>query len=143
MSRSNDAPASHDGTPRPTVRRSIALPAPMWFGPYAGSMTTVATPSESLRAAIADHRRALDEILGRYAATNARLFGSVARGDATPGSDIDLLVDLTPGGGNELLRVSGIAEELTELLGTKVDVVATSLLRGEVSSSALADAVAV
>lgn len=79
----------------------------------------------------------------RYAATNPRLFGSVARGDATPDSDIDLLVDLLPGGGNELLRVSGIAEEMTVLVGARVDVVATSLLRGEVSSSALADAVAV
>ena len=106
-------------------------------------MRTATRQSESLRAAIASHRRALAEILGRYGATNARLFGSVARGDATPESDIDLLVDLTPGGGNELLRVSGIAEELTELLGTRVDVVATSLLRGAVSSSAHADAVAV
>ena len=79
-------------------------------------MRTATRQSESLRAAIASHRRALEEILGRYGATNARLFGSVARGDATPESDIDLLVDLTPGGGNELLRVSGIAEELTELL---------------------------
>lgn len=78
-----------------------------------------------------------------YAATNPRLFGSVARGDATPDSDIDLLVDLLPNGGNELLRVSGIAEELTVLLGIRVDVVAASLLRGEVSSSAIADAVAV
>ena len=48
-----------------------------------------------------------------------------------------------PGGGNELLRVAGIAEELSELLGTRVDVVAASLLRGEVSASALADSVAV
>ena len=63
--------------------------------------------------------------------------------DATPESDIDLLVDLMPGGGNELVRVAGIAEELSELLGTRVDVVAASLLRGEVSAGALADSVAV
>ncbi len=102
-------------------------------------MRTVTTQSESLRAAIASHRGALDVIMRRYAATNPRLFGSVARGDVTSDSDIDLL----PSGDNELLRVSGIAEELTELLGSRVDVVAASLLRGEVSSSALADAVAV
>jgi len=106
-------------------------------------MSTVTRQSESLRAAISRHRGALDAVLGRYAATNPRLFGSVARGDATPDSDIDLLIDLLPDGGNELLRVSGIAEELSELLGTRVDVVATSLLRGEVSSSAFADAVSV
>ena len=67
----------------------------------------------------------------------------MARGDATSESDIDLLVDLVPGGGNELLRVAGIAEELTGLLGTRVDVVAAALLRGEVSARALADSVAV
>jgi uncharacterized protein len=99
--------------------------------------------SASLRAVIAAYRDALDTVLERYQAANPRLFGSVARGDATPESDIDLLVDLMPGGGNELLRVAGIAEELSELLGTRVDVVAASLLRGEVSASALADSVAV
>ena len=110
---------------------------------YPCRMTTVSTQSESLRAAIVRHRDALDVIMSRYAATNPRLFGSVARGDAKRGSDIDLLVDLLPGGGNELLRVSGIAEELTVLLGARVDVVAASLMRVAVSSSALADAVAV
>ena len=79
----------------------------------------------------------------RYAATNPRLFGSVARGDATSDSDIDLLVDLLPSGGNELLRVSGMSEELSELFGTRVDVVAPSLLRDNVSLSALTDAVTV
>lgn len=68
---------------------------------------------------------------------------SVARGDATPDSGIDLLVDLLPGGGNDLLRISGMAEELTALLGARVDVVAASLLRQEVSSAALVDAVVV
>jgi predicted nucleotidyltransferase len=92
---------------------------------------------------IAAHRDALDTVLERYQAANPRLFGSVARGDATPESDIDLLVDLMPGGGNELLRVACIAEVWSELLGTRVDVVAASLLRGEVSASALADSVAV
>lgn len=110
---------------------------------YPCRMSIVTAQSESLRAVIASHRDALDAILRRYAATNPRVFGSVARGDAGPDSDIDLLVDLAPGGGNELLRVSGIAEELTELLGTRVDVVTASLLRGEVSSSAIDDAVAV
>jgi hypothetical protein len=40
------------------------------------------------------------------------------------------------------LRVGGIAEELSLLLGTRVDVVAPPLLRGVVSASALADSVA-
>ena len=110
---------------------------------YPGSMSMETAESASLRATIAAHREALDTILSRYGAANPRLFGSVARGDATSESDIDLLVDLMPDGGNELLRVAGIAEELSGLLETRVDVVATSLLRGEVSASAFADSVAV
>jgi predicted nucleotidyltransferase len=70
----------------------------------------------------------------------------VARGDAISESDIDVLVDLMPGGGNKFPRVARIAEEpsgLLGLLGVRVDVVAASCLRGEVSASALADSVAV
>jgi predicted nucleotidyltransferase len=104
---------------------------------------SVTAESASLRALLRAQREAVNEILGRYGATNPRIFGSVARGDATPDSDIDLLVDLVHEAGNELLRVAGIAEELTHLLGTRVDVVTPSLLRGEVSASALADSVAV
>lgn len=120
-----------------------AEPATGCRADYTSHMSVATDRSESLRAAIADHRDALDAILRRYAATNPRLFGSVARGEATADSDIDLLVDLLPDAGNELLRVSGIAEELTELLGTEVDVVAAPLLRREVSAKALVDAVAV
>jgi predicted nucleotidyltransferase len=110
---------------------------------YPWVMGRMTTQSKSLRAAISRHRGVIDAILDRYAATNPRVFGSVARGDAGPDSDVDLLVDLLPGAGNELLRVSGIAEELSELLGMRVDVVAGSLLRGEVSANALSDAVPV
>jgi predicted nucleotidyltransferase len=106
-------------------------------------MSTPTPAAVRLREVLEQQRRCLAEILERYAATNPRLFGSAARGDAGAGSDVDLLVDLAPGGGNELMRVAGIAEELSELLGVRVDVVSASLLRDEVSATALADAVAV
>jgi predicted nucleotidyltransferase len=96
-----------------------------------------------LHAALASNREAVGVVLNHYGATNLRMFGSAARGDAHDDSDLDLLVDLAPGLGNELLRVSGLAEELSELLGVRVDVVAGPLLRDEVSATALADAVVV
>ena len=77
-------------------------------------------------------------------AADERVFSSSAMATlAGEDSDLDLLVDPVPGVGNELLRVAGLAEELSELLEVRVDVVAASLLRDEVSASALVDAVAV
>jgi hypothetical protein len=110
---------------------------------YPGSMSIPTPASVRLRAALEQQGGHVAEVLAKYGASNPRLFGSVARGDAHDDSDIDLLVDLAAGYGNELLRVAGISEELTTLTGVRVDVVATALLRREVSATALADAVAV
>lgn len=104
-------------------------------------MTVVTERSAALRAALLVRRDLIDEVLDRYHASAPRLFGSVARGQATDDSDIDLLVDLEPDHGNELLRLAGIAEELSEALGTRVDVVTTALIRSGVSRTALQDAV--
>ncbi len=106
-------------------------------------MTGATSESIALRAAVAAQRGALDAILARYGAVNPRLFSSVARGRRDQQQRPGLLVDLLPARGNELLRVAGIAEELGEVLGMRVDVVSTTLLRGDVSASALSDAVAV
>ena len=106
-------------------------------------MDAATESSVRLRAVLAEHGAELNDVLLRYAACNPRIFGSVARGDALGTSDLDLMVDLKTCRGNDLMRVAGIAEELTGLLGVMVDVVAASLLRDEVSANALADAVAV
>lgn len=99
--------------------------------------------SRRLRAALASRRVDVDALLKKYGAENLRIFGSVARGDASDESDLDLLVDLAPSSGNELLRLSGLSEELSDLLRVRVDVVARPLLRAEVSATVIADAVAV
>ena len=52
---------------------------------------------------------------------NIRIFGSVIRDEATPHSDIDLLVDLEKG--RSLLDLGGASIKLQELLGRKVDIV--------------------
>jgi predicted nucleotidyltransferase len=77
----------------------------------------------------------------KYQAANPRLFGSVARGDAHHSSDIDLLVDLDMSAGNYLMRLAGLGEELSTLLGVNVDVVDAALLRQQVAATALSDAV--
>lgn len=49
------------------------------------------------------------------------LFGSVLRGNATPESDIDFLVEFEPGHVPGLIKLAGMELELSELLGRKVD----------------------
>jgi len=68
-----------------------------------------------------------------------RVFGSVARGDATETSDIDFLVDFEAG--RSLLDLGGLLMDLRELLGYDVDVVTEAGLRSRVGSRVLADAV--
>jgi predicted nucleotidyltransferase len=103
-------------------------------------MSVVTVESLDRRSLIEDRRAQFFAVLSRYGAKNPRLFGSVARGDATADSDVDVLVDLTDGSRNPLLAVAGLSEELSDLLGVRVDVVTESLLRDGVSRSALAQA---
>ena len=62
-----------------------------------------------------------------YGARNVRIFGSVVRGEAGLGSDIDFLVDMEPG--RTLFDLGGLLFELQELLGGAVDVVPEGGLR--------------
>ena len=92
------------------------------------------------RDALRVHRAEIDALLKTYGATAPRVFGSTARGTASAGSDVDLLVDLGTGIGNPLLRIAGLSQGLSDLLGMHVDFVAPELLRDGVSDEALADA---
>lgn len=73
------------------------------------------------------YRDAILVIAARYGATNVRVFGSVARGDARPDSDVDLLVDLEKPW--SLFDHINFKHEVEDLLGCKVDIVVASALR--------------
>lgn len=78
-------------------------------------------------------------LLDKYAAKNPKLFGSIARGTAHEGSDIDILVEMDPADGNLLMRASGLMEETRELFGRDdIDVFPVQLLKGPISATALA-----
>lgn len=79
----------------------------------------------------ADIVRRREEILAaaaRYGASDVRLFGSVARGQADERSDVDLLVRFEEG--RSLLDQGGLLMELRGLLGADVDVVSEGALTG-------------
>jgi predicted nucleotidyltransferase len=66
-------------------------------------------------------------IAGRHGATNLRVFGSVARGETGPESDLDLLVELEPG--RSLLDHIALIQGLEEDLDCRVDVVTETALK--------------
>jgi predicted nucleotidyltransferase len=106
--------------------------------------TTAATPETlALREVLDARRDEFQALLAKYAASNPKLFGSVARGTAREGSDIDILVEMDPADGNLLMRASGLMEETRALFGRDdIDVFPVQLLKQPVSESALTDAVA-
>lgn len=74
-----------------------------------------------------------------HGARNVRIFGSVARGEAGPESDVDFLVDMPKG--RSLLDLVGLWQDLEELLQRKVDVVVDGGLSPYLKDRILAEAV--
>jgi predicted nucleotidyltransferase len=73
------------------------------------------------------NRSELMRLAAAHGARNVRVFGSVARGEAGPRSDLDLLVDLEDG--RTLFDLAGFAADVEDLLGVRVDVVTPRSLR--------------
>jgi predicted nucleotidyltransferase len=74
-----------------------------------------------IREIIGDKREAILALAAKYGASNVRVFGSVADGEANEASDVDFLVDMEPG--RSLFDMGGLLMDLQDLLGRKVDVV--------------------
>ena len=92
-------------------------------------------PSVALEA----HRDEIRRIIEAHRAKNARIFGSVARGEDTEESDLDLLIDPTPK--TSLLDIGAIRHELRELLGVKVDVLTPRSLPDRTRDAIIAGAI--
>lgn len=83
------------------------------------------------------HREAILALAERHGARDVRIFGSVARGDASPQSDIDFLVE--PHRDRTLLDWSAFWQDLERLLGRPVDVATEKSLRPEIRVRAVKD----
>jgi predicted nucleotidyltransferase len=95
----------------------------------------------SLKSRVEQKREAVLEIATRFGASDVRLFGSTARGEDAADSDIDLLVRLERG--RSLLDVIGLEQELSALLGAKVDVQLEGGLSPYLEAAILREAVAI
>jgi uncharacterized protein len=90
---------------------------------YAFTVTGDVLTMEALR----ERRAEILRVARKRRARRIAVFGSVARGEARHGSDVDLLVDFEPGA--SLLDQVGLFQDLEELLGVGVDVVSRSGLK--------------
>jgi len=82
----------------------------------------------------------LAEICRRYQIKDLSLFGSAVRGEMRPDSDIDLLVEFMPDAEVTLFGHFDAEQELSKLVGKKVDLVSKTALRGRVRNEILAEA---
>ena len=92
------------------------------------------------RETIRQHRDAILALARQYGAHDVRIFGSVARGDATATSDLDLLVRFDPG--RSLFDHGGLLMDLQDLLGLKVDVIDEEGMRPRFRQHVMREAVA-
>lgn len=93
----------------------------------------------SLNQLLQEKREDILRIATQRGASNVRIFGSVARGEADSKSDIDILVDLEPG--RSLLDLGGLLMDLQDLLGHDVDVVTERGLRERIRERVLREAI--
>ncbi|MEK9502345.1 nucleotidyltransferase family protein [Gaopeijia maritima] len=84
-------------------------------------------------------REQVEAVMRRRGVTRASVFGSVARGEATPESDVDFLVEFEKG--RSLLDLSGLRLDLQDVLGLDVDVATPASLHPEMRDRILAELV--
>jgi predicted nucleotidyltransferase len=93
----------------------------------------------SMAGTIRERRDEVLRVAARHGAGNVRLFGSAARGDDTPDSDIDLLVDVT--GATTPWFPGSLTADLEQLLGKRVQVVIRRSLSPLIRDTVLREAV--
>lgn len=104
--------AYEKGTRRPSAKMLARLEA-------------VAKPRPST--VLAQHKAEIERLASAHKALDIRVFGSVARGEDHPGSDLDLLVRFAPEA--SLFDQVGLAQDIEDILGVHVDVVSEGGLR--------------
>ena len=96
-------------------------------------------PPSTITQQIQTQRQAILHLAQTYGATNLRIFGSVARGEDTPTSDLDMIIDLEPN--RSLFDLGGLAMDLQDLLGCPVDIVTEKGLKQRIRARVLREAI--
>ena len=88
---------------------------------------------------IGDKRDTILHLAAQYGAVNVRVFGSVARGEARPDSDVDLLMQFPEN--SSIFDLVGLWQDLTDLLEREVDLIADHPSGGRIMQIAIKEAV--
>ena len=111
--------------------RSLQLTAPQ--------LRKVRQPSSGTRLALIRRMRGrVDVAARRHGISDLRVFGSVARGEENPDSDVDFLVNLDRG--RTLLDLIGFQQEAADILGVGVDVSVPRMMKERVRARAMREA---
>jgi len=87
-----------------------------------------------------EKREEIRRIAAKHGARNVRVFGSVARGEAGPDSDVDLLVEVGPTTSSWF--PAGLVLDLQDLLGCRVEIVTERAINPDIRDRVLREAVA-
>jgi len=82
----------------------------------------------------------LADLCRRYSVRDLSFFGSAARGEMRPDSDIDMLVEFLPDAGIDLVDYAGLMLDLSHLPGRNVDLVSKNGLKPLIRASVLPEA---
>jgi uncharacterized protein len=129
------------GAASPTVRTlARLLQAAGHSLVLSGPTAEPSSPPGPVATLLQEHRAEIEAAAKAAGAENVRIFGSVARGEDTPESDVDLLVDF-PASTQGLFPLLRLAGQIEQLLGRSVDVAAVEVMAEPVRERALAEAI--
>jgi len=106
-----------------------------------GGMTAAAALGERER--VRNILRRHEQALRARGLTRVMIFGSIARGDVAPGSDVDLLIEVDPASRFGLFAFLDLRNDLADLLGRRVDLAFADAMRPRLRDAVLRDAIEV
>ena len=130
--------AARTGAPQRAIATSARVSQPFVSQVVAANRGRF-VPTSELGYLLASRRSEVQRITAAYRCGDVAVFGSVARGEDRPGSDIDLLVEIPEDMGP--LTMARMEQEIADTIGAPVDVAPARLLKPEVRGTADLDAV--
>lgn len=133
--------ANEAGVSQRDIAKALGVTQPAVSQMIAASRSRAKLTQGPVGRKLAEHKAEVLRIAKASGASNVRVFGSVARGEDTEDSDLDLLVTVPRGTG--MLQIAGLGEDLGDVLGVYVDVISEHIVKHDALPALKRTAVAV